>query len=605
MRGLVEFKSALVTANFTPAAVAAYLGHTPLAGYEPDRVESCGDHRCPPLTDPASAPPLAILVALFLRVNLEVYRDVGHNLDRPLVERVLGRAATAALLELGVLTQATHARPVVHSTVMLTPYDDGLAHIATDFYSISGPFWAERGVEPVMAIGLDSAGLVYGAPRDVLRPRLLDLCTGSGVQAIIAALHYAEDVTLVDLNARAVRFARFNLLLNGIGRERSRVYQGSLYEALPPGTPPFDAILAKSVSSTCRASPPFVTLRHPSQPCSARRMPHGTPVWVHELRAPVLRASMRPCRTRPLHTASWHAQIACPPPRASLRVRSPPYLAEPLYETPTATAATTRSAHGGDTADEDAQGRLALYGAGGQFGTKVTAEVVRGAARWLLRAEGGGPGSVVRITATVYNHARYEGWLREWWHAGTKGPAEVGRDYAEMGLYTGNVWTRAEMRQMRMQIDQMPAIVSGGNALIWMRMLPASDGGRRPPAQLGGSGDSFYSVKLHSYLWHVLNSETGLRPWVQYLLRLEPGALLADYAVHLDSEGRPQRHLSAAWRACTAQLALGHLSAITDVRSRALPVRLQDRLFGCVHARLVRLVHAAENEKKSAARDEL
>jgi carbamoyltransferase len=97
--------------------------------------------------------------------------------------------------------------------------------------------------DPVMYIGMDSHGLVQTAPREACG-RVLDLCCGSGVQGLVAS-RYARQIVAVDLNPRAVRFARFNAQLNGIANYEVRA--GSLYEAV--GNERFDCILA---------NPPFV-----------------------------------------------------------------------------------------------------------------------------------------------------------------------------------------------------------------------------------------------------------------------------------------------------------------------------------------------------------
>lgn len=101
--------------------------------------------------------------------------------------------------------------------------------------------------QPVMYIGLDSMGLVHAAPRQPVQ-RLLDLCTGSGVQALVAS-RYAGSVIGVDLQPRAMRFARFNAQLNGI--ENVRFLQGDLYAAVAGAR--FDTILG---------NPPFVPSPH-------------------------------------------------------------------------------------------------------------------------------------------------------------------------------------------------------------------------------------------------------------------------------------------------------------------------------------------------------
>ena len=97
--------------------------------------------------------------------------------------------------------------------------------------------------DPVMYIGLDSAGLTYVAPR-VACETVLDLCTGSGVQALTAS-RYSNLVIGVDINPRAIRFARFNAQLNGIRNVHFRL--GDLYGAVAGQK--FDVILA---------NPPFV-----------------------------------------------------------------------------------------------------------------------------------------------------------------------------------------------------------------------------------------------------------------------------------------------------------------------------------------------------------
>ncbi len=95
----------------------------------------------------------------------------------------------------------------------------------------------------VMPPGGDSLGLVRVAPRE-RRRRALDVCCGSGVQALFAA-NYSDEVVGVDVNPRALRFARVNAAANRV--ERATFVQGDAYA--PLGGERFDAILA---------NPPFV-----------------------------------------------------------------------------------------------------------------------------------------------------------------------------------------------------------------------------------------------------------------------------------------------------------------------------------------------------------
>lgn len=95
----------------------------------------------------------------------------------------------------------------------------------------------------VMPPGGDSVGLTRVAPR-VARRATLDLCCGAGAQAL-AATAYSRRVVGVDLNPRALRFARFNAAVNAI--ENATFLLGDCYD--PIGSERFDAILA---------NPPFV-----------------------------------------------------------------------------------------------------------------------------------------------------------------------------------------------------------------------------------------------------------------------------------------------------------------------------------------------------------
>jgi release factor glutamine methyltransferase len=67
--------------------------------------------------------------------------------------------------------------------------------------------------------------------------RVLDLCTGSGLLALTAALRGVRDVTAVDVSRRALLTVRINARLNGV---KIRTLRGSLFEAVPGEQ--FDAI---------------------------------------------------------------------------------------------------------------------------------------------------------------------------------------------------------------------------------------------------------------------------------------------------------------------------------------------------------------------------
>ncbi|MBN8564740.1 MAG: methyltransferase [Leptolyngbya sp. UWPOB_LEPTO1] len=152
------------------------------------------------------------------------------------LQQIFGTGLFSALCDLGVLIQRDAAWA---SRIDLFDID-GL-YIATDHrYMILPEDVIDE--EPVMYVGLDSMGLVQTAPRESV-DRVLDLCCGSGVQGLVAS-RYAKSVTSVDINPRAIRYARFNAQINGIRNIEFRL--GNLYH---PIEGQFDTILA---------NPPFV-----------------------------------------------------------------------------------------------------------------------------------------------------------------------------------------------------------------------------------------------------------------------------------------------------------------------------------------------------------
>jgi methylase of polypeptide subunit release factors len=172
----------------------------------------------------------ALAIELFLLQGSLTAGEAGQLFDggeRELLERagILewdGRArARASLFPVGKrLIFADHAWPELPHPGYRTPPGDS-----------------------VMAVGLDSRRLA----RCTVRRRVgaaLDLCTGSGVQAVLAAEH-AGKVTAVDINPRAAEFARWNAAAAGLRNVEVRT--GDLFE--PVKGERFELITA---------NPPFV-----------------------------------------------------------------------------------------------------------------------------------------------------------------------------------------------------------------------------------------------------------------------------------------------------------------------------------------------------------
>lgn len=86
----------------------------------------------------------------------------------------------------------------------------------------------ERFREAVFPISIDSWVMSFATPRWPFS-KAADLCTGTGVHALLAA-PYGGSVTGVDINYRALQFAEFNATLNG--RSNVRFTPGSLLEPL-------------------------------------------------------------------------------------------------------------------------------------------------------------------------------------------------------------------------------------------------------------------------------------------------------------------------------------------------------------------------------------
>lgn len=218
---LRKFQQILTHASYDEKTIASRLGVESLQQIEPTHL----DYYC---RFKLGQTPLDDLIRLFL---------LRGSLSRSRIDEQLGENLSKTLIDVGVLIER---REQIASRV--------------DIFAVEGNFFAtdhrfmllpEDRIDenPVMYIGLDSLGLALTAPRYICN-KALDLCTGSGIQAITAS-RYVNSVTAVDLNPRAIRFTRFNSQLNGI--DNVFAVQSDLYNQITDG--PYDIILA---------NPPFV-----------------------------------------------------------------------------------------------------------------------------------------------------------------------------------------------------------------------------------------------------------------------------------------------------------------------------------------------------------
>lgn len=175
----------------------------------------------------ASPSPFHTIVRLFF---------LGQTVPLATVHEALAPAIVEPLITIGLL-QPTGTD--IRSEAMLIPADDLL--VVQDFPAevMGGPELANH------VLGAGRASLTL-ANLTVRRQGefALDLGTGSGVQAILAARH-ASQVIATDISPRALQFAALTARLNSISNIELRC--GSLYE--PVGDCQFDLIVA---------NPPFV-----------------------------------------------------------------------------------------------------------------------------------------------------------------------------------------------------------------------------------------------------------------------------------------------------------------------------------------------------------
>jgi methylase of polypeptide subunit release factors len=155
-----------------------------------------------------------------------------------MVRALLSNSDLRALEALGLLHDAPGDRDECLTTVALYPIQE--LFIASDRRH---GFDSTGAVPPSDLVFSPMTRETYRFLR--LMPRescnhLLDLGAGTGIAGLVAASQFARRVTLVDIAARSVRFAEFNVALNGLSNVR--VLQGDVYE--PVAGEQFDVIVA-------------------------------------------------------------------------------------------------------------------------------------------------------------------------------------------------------------------------------------------------------------------------------------------------------------------------------------------------------------------------
>lgn len=164
---------------------------------------------------------------------------LGQPVAREELDDRWGRALTEGLLRLGLLEPAG-------SNIVRTADFSVVSFLDRYFVVSMSPYYPHaRNSDTPVYIGPDSLTLATALPYHGTFDRVLDLCTGSGIQAILLA-DVAEQVTAVELNQLAARAAHFNAILNNVA-DRITIARGNLYDALPNDR--YDLIVA---------NPPFL-----------------------------------------------------------------------------------------------------------------------------------------------------------------------------------------------------------------------------------------------------------------------------------------------------------------------------------------------------------
>jgi hypothetical protein len=159
------------------------------------------------------------------------------------LDRFLSAPSQAVLLRTGIL--AIDASGLARARASLFPIGDRLIFSDHAWHKLPHPGYTIVPRDLVMFVGSDSRWLARATVRRPVRAAL-DLCTGSGIQALLAAPH-SERVLAVDINPRAACCARFNAAISCAAN--LEVATGDLFEPVSP-TDRFDLITA---------NPPFVS----------------------------------------------------------------------------------------------------------------------------------------------------------------------------------------------------------------------------------------------------------------------------------------------------------------------------------------------------------
>lgn len=211
--------------GFTSAHVDAVVG--PVARRALDREQAT-----PALLETARPAHDGVPAATLLRLFV-----LGADVPRGALDRALPRTGVAGCVGAGLVEAAGAADDdPVRARVDLQPcaVDDALGPVEWWIASDRGEVATGAPLRPDHVLGVGGASLTLArATLRTPRRRTLDVGTGCGIQALLAARHSAA-VVATDVSARALRFAAFNAALAGADLD---LREGSMLEPvrLRPG----------------------------------------------------------------------------------------------------------------------------------------------------------------------------------------------------------------------------------------------------------------------------------------------------------------------------------------------------------------------------------
>ncbi len=224
--GLRDVVSKLAGVGYSERLVASRLGLEDLASLQWRHVPIYRSERL------ALRDTLALAIDLFL---------LQGALPPEELDQLFSLAEREVLIRSGLL--AIDDRGVGRARASLFPVGDRLIFSDYAWPELPHPGHRVASYDHVMAVGLDSRHLARCTTRRPFRS-VLDLCTGSGIHALLASTH-AERVSAIDINPRAVRCTRFNAQV--WGATNLKVSESDLFDAVRGER--FDLITA---------NPPFV-----------------------------------------------------------------------------------------------------------------------------------------------------------------------------------------------------------------------------------------------------------------------------------------------------------------------------------------------------------